>query len=446
MKKGKIGERAALVLTTALLVLLVVLTVSLIEAFRRNSMRIPDFDLTSVTADRSGAATDISSCMLPEFAGLTAGGARFAIVGSENAMRELCGLIYPALSEAMEDGAVREGTAGDWQAFTEEENAVYIRWHTELPDAAAAMFVSADGTGYGRGTGGGYHTEAFLLPYVRGGNTSTAALRSGDGTVRILTVTMPQTILTGEDITRFVGSFRNSMVAFAFREERGRIQPVVTERIGARCILMTGGTASFVLESAQEQNAVLSLFGLNPDKLLSSRLESDGGTSFVESRGEVYVGKSSIVYHATSENGVGLADLIGYADGVGLAGYIQASLKLFNGIRTVDRWLAGGDAGLMLTGVYASGGEVRLTFAYSFDNLIIATETPALRIVFDGSRIREASVYTLGVRSQGSRESVMAGAWFYRWITARRGVPDKIALVYPADYVSETVPPVWAGE
>ena len=446
MKKKKTGVRIALAVTAVLLAILIYLTVSLIAAFRRNSARAPDFDLMAVTADRSGAATDISSCLLPEFAGVTAGGVRGAIVGSEYAMRELTSLIYPALSEAMEEGTLREGSAEDWKAFADAESSVYLRWHTELPDAAAALFASGDGSGRAAASGGGYQSEVFLTPYVRGGNTAEAALRSADGTVRLLTVTMPKTILAGEDLTRFVRSFRNSLNAFVFRESGDRIQPVVTERVSARCILMTCETASFILNSTSERNALLILFGLNPDKLLSTRAEPDGGTSFVESRGELYTGASYVRFRSASDNGIGLQSLIGYADNVGLAEYIQASLKIFEGIRSVNRWLAGGDAQLLLTGVYASDGVVRLSFSYSFDNMLIAVEEEAFAVTFEGGYVSEASLYTVAVRNQGSRESILTGSWFYRWIESAKGTPDRISLVYPADFVSEFVAPVWSGE
>jgi len=446
MKKKKTADRLLLLLLAALLVLLIVLAVALIAAFRQSADLPPDFDFSSVTADRSGAATDISDCLLPEFAGVTVGGAGYAVVGAESTMRELCGLIYPALSEAMEEGAVREGTASEWREFSEADYSVYLRWHTELPDAAVALFVSGDGSGTGKGSGEGYQTEVFLMPYARGGNTATAALRGADGSVRVLTVTMPGTILAREDLMRFAGSFRNSMRAFAFRISGDRLQPVVTERFSAGCILMTRGTASFVLESSAEQNGILSAFGLNPDKLYSSHEEPDGGTRFAESRGELYVGYSTLVYRATSENGIGLGDLIGYADNVSLAGYIQAALKLLDNIREVNRWLTGGDAGILLTGIYAKEGEVKLSFGYVFDNLRIAMDEPAYTVVFENGRVREASLYTLAVRNQGSRGEVAEGAWFYRWMEAVRGVPDRIALVYPVDYVSEAVTPEWAGE
>ena len=445
MKKGRGADRLLLFLIAALLILMIGLTLALIAAFRKSANLPPDFDFSAVTADRSGAATDISGCLLPEFAGLTVNGAGYAVIGAENAMRELCGLIYPALREAMEEGSVREGSDAEWRGFSEAEYSVYLRWHTELPDAVVSLFVSGEGTAAGVGAGDGYQSEVFVTPYARGGNTATAALRSADGSVRILTVTMPGTILAREDLLRFAGSFSNSMVSFVFRDSGDRVQPVVTDRVSAGCILMTRGTAAFVLESPSEQNGILSAFGLNPDKLYSSRLESDGGTSFAESRGELYVGSSSLVYRATSENGIGLGSLIGYADNVTLAGYIQAALKLSDNIRSVNRWLTGGDAGLMLTGVYAADGEVRLSFAYAFDNLLIAADQPAFTVSFEGGRIREASLYTLAVRNQGSRADVADGAWFYRWMEAKRGVPDRISLVYPVDYVSEAVSPAWAG-
>ncbi len=443
--KKKTAERLMMLPVLALFLCLAVLTALLLSAFRENSSETPDFDLRAVTANRGDAAEAISDCMMPGFAGITKDGARWCITGSANAMRELCETLYPVLGEALVNGTFREGDEEEWKAIAESESSVYLRWQSEMPDAVVALLASP-GEGAAAVRPEEYQSEVFLVPYVRGENFALTAFRNADGAVRIAKVTMPKTILSGEDLTRFVRSFRNSLVSFDFREMGGHPQPVVTGRVNLSCILMTADTAAFVLDSPSEKDALLSLFGLNPDKMLSERIESDGGTSLVETRGELYIGKTVIVYRSTSENGVGLQSLIGYSDRAGLAEYIQASLLLFDGVRTINPWLAGGDADLMLTSVRAEGGEVCLTFSYGYNNIPIDARIPAYTVTFEGAQIREAEIYTLAVQGLGARGETKTGSWFSRWLAKREIVPEKIFLIYPEDCLSESVLPEWAAE
>ena len=442
--KKKTAERLLMLPVLLLSACLVVLTALLFSAFRENSSDTKDFDLRAVTADRGSAAEAISDCLMPGFAGITSGGTRGCITGSANAMRELCGTLYPVLGEALVSGTFRAGSEEEWKAIAESDSSVYLRWQSELPDAVVALFAAGEDSGAVQPEA--YQSEVFLIPYVRGENAAVAAFRSSDGAVRIAKVTMPKNLLSGEDLTRFIRTFRNSVVPFVFRDMGGHPQPVVTGRVSLSCIFMTPDTAAFILDSANEKNAVLSLFGLNPDKLLSERIESDGGTSLIETRGEVYVGDAVIAYRSTSENGVGLQSLIGYSDNAGLAEYIQASLVLFDGVRSVNRWLTGGEADLLLTSVYAEGGRIRITFSYGFDNIPIDARIPAYSVTFEGARITEAEICTLAVQGLGSRGETKTGSWFYRWLEKKEIVPEKIFLVYPTDFVSESVLPEWAAE
>ncbi|MBQ3860865.1 MAG: hypothetical protein II779_10070 [Clostridia bacterium] len=459
MKKSRLADRLLLLAAALLLVLLAFLTLWLISAFRQNSRTAADFDLTAAISNRN-TEEDIATCLLPEFAGISVDGERLGLVGSENAMRELTRTLAPLLSEALSSGSVREGSEEEWAAFAEAENSVYLRLHSELGDAIVSLFTRVaseslagasfrtppEGSGSSRRMG--YLSEIVLHPYARGENFEETAFRSADGTVRIVTVTMPNTILSAEDLSRFVGIFRGALRSFAFRRSAadGRVQPVVTDQFFAPCVLMTENTASFVMESVQERNAVLTLFGLNPDKLLSAREESDGATSYVATRGEIIVGETSLTYRATSESGIGLAALTGNGESGNLANYVSAALRLYDGIKAANRHLAGGDASLLLTSVYAAEGTVRLVFHYVYDNIRVIADRPAFTAEFENGLLRAAELYTVSVQSLGNREEVMAGSWFYRWMEAKRGVPGRVFLTYRADFLSESVAPEWAGE
>ena len=96
MKRRKVRDRIATAAVAVLFVCLCLLTAALISVIRLASGQMTAFDLTAVTADRSEAATDISDCLLPGFAGVTAGGMRLGLVGSKNAMNELCDTLYPS--------------------------------------------------------------------------------------------------------------------------------------------------------------------------------------------------------------------------------------------------------------------------------------------------------------------------------------------------------------
>ena len=445
--KRKKSDIIVITITASLFLVLIVLTAILLLAMRQSSSRNVPFDLSEITADKTVDATDISDCFLPEMIGLTVGGMRSGLVGSENTMRELYAILSPAISEALDRGAVREGTEEEWRGLADEENSAFIRYHSELPDAVIALFADLE-----RGIAPAetdeifYIDEIFLIPYVNGANQSVAAARNRQGEVRIYTVTMPMEILSSEDLAAFVRSYLPSLTPFAYRVTADVLQPVFSEALTVRGILMTQNTAVYAQESREDTNRLLRIFGLNPDKLLSMHMEEEQ-VSCIGTQGALTIGTTMISYASTSEGGIGLNDLIGYADGAGIAEYVRACLILMSEIKALNRNYAGGDAGVLLESIRAEGGAVSLRFVYEYDNLVIADMPAALTAEFENGLLRDASVYTVTVGgSRSTRTQTMAEWWFYRWLENQNVEPKRASLVYRADFLSENVAAEWGAE
>ena len=445
-------ERILSALTIALFAALLVLLTALFLAYRQNSADTVPFDLGEITADKTVDATDISDCFLPAFIGVTVNGEHSALIGSERTMAELYAMLSPALSEAFDSGNIREGGAEDWARLLASDHAVYIRYHTELPAAVVALFADlARGISAGDSRPGVdfYLSEAVLIPYVNGENAAASAFRQSDGTVKVVTVPMPREILSSQDLGQFVRSYGMYFTSFEFRESHGVPAAVCTDSVTSRGIFMANNTAGILRENREEEGRLMGVFGLNPDKLLSAH-EEDGGTlSYIGTQGAFYVRSSSFEYRSSSEGGIGLSDLAGYAGESGIAGYIRACLILMGEVKAVNRHYAGGDARLLLGGVQAEGGTVSLTFHYVFDNIRIADIPPALTVTFENGVLREASLYTLTAQGTGRRVRTYSEDWFLSWLGSRIGEAadaGRVELVYRADFISDQVPAEWRAE
>jgi hypothetical protein len=281
---------------------------------------------------------------------------------------------------------------------------------------------------------------------VNGANVAEAAVRDREGHVLLYSVTMPTEILRAEDLSKFIGSFRSSFAAFSFRVEGGALQPVFSAPIVTRGVIMTQNNAVFVRDNQAELNRFLRVFGMNPDKLLSTHTEENGEITSVGTHGALTVGETMFVYQSTSEGGLGLEDLIGYKDSVGIAGYVRACLNLCAGVRALNRTYTGGDAALSLYSMRAEAGTVSLSFVYTFDNIRISDVPRALEATFENGLLISASIYTVTVGvSRYSRVQVPVEEWFFRWLGARGETAGRVSLVYRADFLSDSVSPEWGA-
>ncbi|MBO6053493.1 MAG: hypothetical protein J6Q17_07125, partial [Clostridia bacterium] len=224
MKNKRTRERLLSLLTGLLFIALLVLLTALFLAYRQNSVDTVPFDLGEITADKTVDATDISDCFLPAFLGVTAVGERSALIGTERTMAELYAMLSPAISEALDSGNIREGTADDWERLLASDHSVYIRYHTELPAAVIALFADLERGVTPKDNRPGidfYLSEAVLIPYVNGENAATSAYRQKDGSVKIITVSMPREILSTQDLAQFLRSYETYFIAFDFQKTGG---------------------------------------------------------------------------------------------------------------------------------------------------------------------------------------------------------------------------------
>lgn len=431
-----------------LLVLLCVLTIVTIYTISWNNTGTGlSFDLDGLTNEARRTDPDVSSYLLPEFIGITTAGDRNGISSSYNLVSELYGILTPTIYCAL-SGSVP--LAEDvWDEYAAAENSVYIRYHSELPDGIISLFA---GMSMGEEEPAvQFNTnvlEIFLLPYTGGSGTSETTLvtRSADGEVQKYIVPSDRSSVSVNEMERFVRSYASRMIPFIFNEGRYETitatEPLFTEAVTTRNILMQ--KAAFIQNSPNEREALLRIFGFNPDKLLSVHEEDSGAASYYDTQGILYLRDSAFEYvRSYADSGMEVSDILGGVSSGTLAEYVRAAVLLFQSIRNIDKNYAGGDADIVLKSASSENGEVTLQFMYTVDNIRIAEQKAAYEITFSAGNVLYAELYTIAVRILAERESSYAEWWFVSMIDE----PSRnVRLVYPGDYAAEYVSAEWAAE
>ena len=449
--KGK-TKKSDIILTVSaavLFALLIILTVLLIGAFNRNTsgtVKVP-FDIDRITAERYDDDVDISEYLVPEFIGLTVNGTRYGLTASSKVMAELYRYILPVISETVRPENIKSGTVEEWNALPDAGASVYVRYHSEMPDVVigllADMFAGASAK---RERVGAYVYEMFILPYADGGEDIQIAARSIGGEVYFYTLKSPSAIVTKEELSKLIRSYKKSMNTFMFAGDKfpavSVTEPVFTADIMTRNILMTNNTVSLIENAESELKRFMRIFSMNPDKLLNTHSEEDGTSSYIDTHGVLYLYASSFEYRAANAGGVPVEDIVGYRDKIGLYDYIYAGAKISAEIRSINKYYAGGDADMILTSVYADGGKVRLVFEYVYDNVLITDIDPAMTLEFDGGVLKKATVYALAVRYV-DRSETLSEWWFIGHLGGAETMPHNIGLAYRSDFLSESVGAQW---
>jgi len=411
------------------------------------------FDLEGLTNETRRNDTDVSDYLLPEFIGITVDGNRSGISASVNVVSELYGLLKPTIWSAFSSA---EPAADEmWERYTAARDSVYIKYHSELPDGILALFAGLSQEG--RQTSvifDGNVRELFILPPSSVSAETLLVTRSDSGEVKKYVIPSRKAAVSVDELERFVRSYGSMMSPFIFNEERypnlAWTEPVYTEALQTRKLIMTDGTAAMIQNSTGEKEALLRLFGLNPDKLLNVHEEKDGSSSYYDTRGILYLGASSFEYVRSSEDsGISVSDLIGStfsssADAAEvLECYIQAAVRLYKGIEEINPIYSGGEADLLLCSASSENGEVTLCFMYSVGNIRIADEREAFRITFSHGKVRRAVLHTVAVRVLAERSESYSEWWFASKVGR---FSTDVRLVYRSDYVSESVASEWSAE
>lgn len=448
------SDRIVLAAAAVLFVLLCVLTASMISVITNSSSvksSVP-FDLDRITADKNVEYADVSDTLLPSFIGITADGVRRGVSASTNTVAELYKTITPTLAAVLADEYAKSGDDRLWNSMAEAENSVYVRYHSELADYVISVFAEHENNK--RNSLNSYVYELILLPYSEASDTVTVAVRSLSGSVCVYEQPSPEEIITAEDLRRVQRAYRSGLKEFVFAGDRASAasptEPIFLESISTRNILITGYSGSLVHNSGEEIETIMRLFSLNPDKLLNQHKEEDGSTSYIDTKGILYLRNSSFEYASTADGGIPIENYIGYTEQADLMDYIQTAMTIFDEITAVSRHYTGGDADITLASVESRSGEVRLTYIYTFDNLKIADIEPAFTAVFEDGMLRSAKLYTLAVRNLGDRTQSFAEWWFAdhleSYMTAETPPYRNIGLVYRSDFVSDAVKAEWCAE
>lgn len=444
-------EKILLITAAILFMLLCVLTVATISVISNSSSvqsSVP-FDLDRITADKNAEYSDVSGTLLPSFIGITADGVRQGVSASANTVAELYRMITPLLASVIADEYATLGDDSLWSSLAEKENSVYIRYHHELPDHVISIFADSGNTV--RNSLNSYIYELILLPYSESTDTVTVAARSQNGSVCVYEQSSPEEIITDEDLRRVLRSYRSGLTEFSFIDEtisaESPTEPVFLDSVSTRNIIITGQSGALIQNSSEDIEALMRLFTLNPDKLLNRHTESDGSTSYIDTQGILYLRNSTFEYTATAEGGISLGNYIGYSDSMELMDYIQAAMSIFNDIRALNRNYTGGDADITLASVEVSGGNVKLTYEYTFDNLRIVDIEPAFIIEFENGMLRSARLYTIAVRNLGDKAESIEEWWFVDYISKCMTEPlISSGLVYRSDFRSESVKAEWCAD
>lgn len=399
------------------------------------------FDLSTVTSEQTEYPIDVSKFIIPEFIGITYGGEKLGCSGSENILGEMYRELSGVISEVLCDGNIAEGSRTDWSIFAESKSSVYIRYHSELPDCAVGYFADeASGNVTDRRNVTSYIYEMYIIPNTDGSGKVDIAVKSKGGDVCFYSGT-PESILTGDGTAKMLDSYRSGM--YEYKMSGG--QPVFTENISTRNILITGGTAALIQTETNDEtkNEIIRFFGLNPDKLLSSHIDEEGMDSYVDTHGSLYIKESGIEYNSSSDGGVGIYDFIGDADEISLGEYIKASVSMITYMRSVNKNIAGGDAEIYLYSVTSQNGKVKLEFMYAFDGIRIMDLKPAFTAEFEDGILRRASLYSISVKYFSERRVLMLEDSFIEIMKSYGKNVTYTNIVYRSDFLSESVGAEW---
>ncbi len=426
-----------------LCLLLAFLTVSTILTIQSYSLKsqVP-FDLDQITARQSQRSIDISSLVQPAFMGITVDGERYGSSVSTNTLSALYATVSPVLSESLTDTYASHGMDAQWTEAIAQPFSVYVRYHHALPDYL--LHTAAGGNTAKKCVS--YVYEMILLPYSAETNTVSILTKDTEGAVTIYQKNGTEKIFTSDDLAGLLNSYSSMLQPFTFSDSV-HPEPIFSDSLLTRNIVMTDGSAALLHNHENSLKAILRLFSINPDKLLSSHVAEDGTGSYSDLSGIFYVHNSVFEYKAASDGGVPVQDYVPSSATPTMGDYLQASLYVFRQIRAQNEHFTGGDADITLAGVSSDNGRVTLWFDYTFDNLHIADAQPALTVTFENGRLTSAQIYTLSVRNLGTRSESITEWWFEDYL-AKQGhaVPRNITLVYPMDLLSDSVTAQWRGE
>ena len=409
------------------------------------------FDISMLSTDNV-AAEDISGLLYPEFIGITSRGERAGSQTSEAAVCEVYKSLAGCVSNLLEKGTLSVSSEKQWREAILNDYSVYIRYHNQFSDSIIRMFCNElSGREPFISHNFAYIYEMIIIPCSDPSDSFVGYIRNTAGEVKKYTLTEPNIYVTSEEISNLGAVYSKQLSAFDFADVKydslGYSEPVMNTSQVAEVIYVTDGIADMIYNYEEGLDSLFMMFGMNADKLSSAYTSEEHMSGFVDSSGVLYIGQSSIEYKSTNGGGVALSSLIGQKTGSnpGLDGYFRAAMKILNTVRKIEPLFAGGGAGTTLSSIKIDDERVEIELIYSYDNIEILTNKPALKAVFEDGKLIEASIYTLAV--QGGVYNTLPFEWSKaESLQKKDNKYTDLRLLYDAVHSSGEIAPEWAAK
>ncbi len=401
-----------------------------------------DMDRFSQSANETEGT--IGDHLLPSFIGIRAKGEQRGISAGYNTVYDLYALTAPVLRDVLGQ-SFRKVSADQFESAVNSDTFVYLKYHAPLP--WQAIYICAGGTEESYDTALSIY-EMVILP-DRG---FRVLVRSEDREVYLFEGTY-KSYFTVETLSDLLQSYRRNMADFVFLDKNDGVstqEPVFTERIRTKNMLITEKTAALIQNRESHIAAILRLMNFNPDKLYAHE-ESDIGFVYVENHGVLRLLDDSVEYTAASADGGISIDLFisryGRSD-VTFGDYMETASAIVARVRALSGHYAGGDADVLLdSAVTEKDGSTVLRFRYTFDNLRLSECEPALVLRFNGGKLTECRLFTVSARNLGVQENSFLEQWYCELAEANCPKGWEIAdvcPVYRTDFYSDSISAEWS--
>lgn len=445
-----IGIGSCIVLLFALMLAVVMMTGVTSGTLYGNA----PFSLSSLTSGETSTAS-IGNAILPSFIGIVTAGEKQGITAGDSVIEEIYASVAPWIADALSTDPYAAANAPETQ-----EDMLVIEYHTALPGTYIAACAAASTDPSGTVMEEKYmHADLYtpirrlFLQITPGGKYTVLTADENGGWLRYTcTAEMGEAYPTVQKWTEWQESFRNHFYRFAFAAELAHTEEIAgdsayddpyeivfLERMRTRGMIVGDEMGTMLRNRQDHADVFVRLLGYNPDKL-SSREEKDGSLTLVENHGILRLGTDSFQYTANADGGLELSHIIGYRDSYTALDLLRGAWTVIESLRSLQPYCAGADAGITLTDVSESGEGIRLTFSYTFDNLLLENCALAATFTFSADfRLVSMEIATIAVRSIGE----------YSVVYAENGIRQmcgygKTILVYETDFSAQSIFPRWA--
>lgn len=442
MKKNScFTDPAGITSIILLVILLVALTVSMLCTVIQNTDSTEQFDPLDLASEKKDVSPYSGHFLIPEFIGIKSGSRNGGLYSSGDTVADIYSTISPFISSVMCQDNRTDADDTLWRELSGQNAFIYMRYHYELPACAVRVFADMSSANESGALPSGSVYE-MIIPAYSANEGGRIAVRDSAGNVSVYKGES-RTVITSEDMSKTLRSYRTAFNAFSFTEtEASPTCPLINGIVETRNMIITEGTAGLILNSTSELSGLLSVFSLNTNKLLSTHDEDDGTLGYVDSEGAVYVRDTYFEYTAASDSGIEIDELTGSSE-MTAANIVSASLAMINKLTKLNSNYTGGDAGMVLSSLSAEDGKVKISFAYTFDNLRILGGIPAFTAEYENGFLKSAVLYTVAARKLDSKAVLDGEERYYLLLKKSRTVFFDVCPVYRNDFISDSISPEW---